>query len=705
MNQNDLLITRLLTNIFGTNNVVKKFLHDINSLINNNGVQYTVRYMKAVKLHITRYMCGHPLMVNKALVSVDTEGFPTKFHYLKELINGSTDQKRLVLSLLSYNRAIKPKSNKDLPKPDYTTITNPYKGKEYTIPHWFIKDFVKKYKLKLPRPQWDNSLHYISNKSSPFGQATLSGMFGLFYFIHHAPHILGYFLEMLGETLYKNLLEGTIRLVYTDHRSFTASNRMAEGKLSIVKDPELKMRVIAMVDYYSQWLLKPIHLDILNKLRNFKCDRTFTQDPFHNWGKTMGNNFWSLDLSAATDRFPISLQEKLMGHIYDPQLASAWRKILVERDYMTPEGNQLRYAVGQPMGAYSSWAVFTISHHLVVQWCSYLCKQDDFDKYILLGDDIVINNDKVANKYITIMTRLGVDISVAKTHVSKNTYEFAKRWIKSKKEITGLPLRGILNNTKSIQTIIINVVSYLYRLNPISPYSTREILARSLKGLKINKRYLSFGYLYPLIDSSLLMIRYHLKLITYEEIRNYFNMYLKRDDILIPKEDEIYLFLNRVLSIGLQSFAEKSGNSLKHYFDRFVESTYPLISTESIKHSPIVHGLYQKLLKVKNAIMRSNNIVDFDIIDIIDDIRIDEPDKLVEKVRNSSKPLVYLDQLWRKSMKSLEHVNDFHHQYDTLKPMENFINQNLSNELDKLDLLRYGINNSVDKGTAPILFI
>jgi hypothetical protein len=197
----------------------------------------------------------------------------------------------------------------------------------------------------------------------------------------------------------------------------------------------------------------------------------------------------------------------------------------------------------------------------------------------------------------------------------------------------------------SIQTIIINVVSYLYRSNPLSPLTTREILARSLKGIRINKRYLSLGYLYPLIDSSLLVIRYHLKIITYEEIRNYFNMYLKRDDILIPKEDEIYLFLNRVLSIGLQSFAEKSGNSLKHYFDRFVESTYPLISTESIKHSPIVHGLYQKLLRVKKAIMRSNNIADFDIIDIIDDLRIDEPDKLVEKVRNSSKPLVYLDQL------------------------------------------------------------
>jgi len=56
-----------------------------------------------------------------------------------------------------------------------------------------------------------------------------------------------------------------------------------------------------------------------------------------------------------------------------------------------------------------------------------LCKIDNFTDYILLGDDIVIRNDKVAQKYITIMTRLGVDISIPKTHVSKNTYEFAKR--------------------------------------------------------------------------------------------------------------------------------------------------------------------------------------------------------------------------------------------------------------------------------------
>jgi hypothetical protein len=46
---------------------------------------------------------------------------------------------------------------------------------------------------------------------------------------------------------------------------------------------------------------------------------------------------------------------------------------------------------------------------------------------MILGDDIVIKNDKVAQKYIDVIKGLGVELSEQKTHVSKNTYEFAKR--------------------------------------------------------------------------------------------------------------------------------------------------------------------------------------------------------------------------------------------------------------------------------------
>ena len=54
------------------------------------------------------------------------------------------------------------------------------------------------------------------------------------------------------------------------------------GKLAIVRDPELKFRIIAMLDYNSQIILKPIHSILLKLLSTLPCDRTFTQDPYHN---------------------------------------------------------------------------------------------------------------------------------------------------------------------------------------------------------------------------------------------------------------------------------------------------------------------------------------------------------------------------------------------------------------------------------------
>jgi len=50
-----------------------------------------------------------------------------------------------------------------------------------------------------------------------------------------------------------------------------------------------------------------------------------------------------------------------------------------------------------------------------------------FTNYIILGDDIVIKSTAVAESYKAMISALGVSISPMKTHVSKDTYEFAKR--------------------------------------------------------------------------------------------------------------------------------------------------------------------------------------------------------------------------------------------------------------------------------------
>jgi hypothetical protein len=60
-----------------------------------------------------------------------------------------------------------------------------------------------------------------------------------------------------------------------------------------------------------------------------------------------------LDLSSATDRFPVEIQESLLSKIIGTEKAKAWRALLTNRDFFHSTGN-VRYAVGQPMGILSS---------------------------------------------------------------------------------------------------------------------------------------------------------------------------------------------------------------------------------------------------------------------------------------------------------------------------------------------------------------
>lgn len=68
--------------------------------------------------------------------------------------------------------------------------------------------------------------------------------------------------------------------------------------------------------------------------------------------------------------------------------------------------------------------------------------------YALLGDDIVICNALVAEKYKQFCGALGVSFSLLKTHESKNFFEFAKRMFLKGKEISPFPLSALAQSAK-----------------------------------------------------------------------------------------------------------------------------------------------------------------------------------------------------------------------------------------------------------------
>jgi hypothetical protein len=88
----------------------------------------------------------------------------------------------------------------------------------------------------------------------------------------------------------------------------------------------------------------------------------------------------------------------------------------------------INYSVGNPMGFYSSWASFALAHHYIFYYIARTLKKDYSSlKYVLLGDDVLIGDKDVGELYLDIIKSLGVDVSLAKTHISPDLCEFAKR--------------------------------------------------------------------------------------------------------------------------------------------------------------------------------------------------------------------------------------------------------------------------------------
>lgn len=238
------------------------------------------------------------------------------------------------------------------------------------------------------------------------------------------------------------------------------------GRLVGLPEPAGKVRIVALVDFWTQWALKPLHDEIFDILGKIPMDGTFDQlRPVERLLKKVDEKaiIYSYDLKSATDRLSIKAQMLLLSVMFSRRLAVAWKMLLVGRTYWyfgrkseVPESAPrwkshqrdvgyfgLRYAQGQPMGAYSSWAMLALFHHVVVQWAAHLEGiQGWFELYAVLGDDIVISHPGVAQRYKQLMAKLGVEIGIAKSLVSRGkTLEFAKRFYFRGVDCSGLPLK------------------------------------------------------------------------------------------------------------------------------------------------------------------------------------------------------------------------------------------------------------------------
>lgn len=453
----------------------KEFVTRIQTLGRKSGKKFLCIYLKEC-VRITIHFINRSQYTRQqggVIVKVDRSGLPTiipweirawimqflQYHSIK-----STLVLRCALTVLSFYRVLQFRN-----LPNLASITDGFRGisdtleiKElYTVLAWFPKILIGPIQLVMseskgpngPRATWFSGADALALCMNT--EMFIAWLRVAFYFKRW-----GLIVWLVGLNF---LVTPILPIMWLLKVTFP----MALGRLSTIKEAAGKRRIIAITDWWTQTLLKPLHMAISKVLKIIPQDGTFDQwKPLETWvlpRLRLGAKAFSFDLSSATDRLPINLQVQILDYFF-PGLGLKW-KALLDREWIFQK-KPVRYAVGQPMGAYSSWVMLALSHHVIVQlaalragWTSW------FPHYALLGDDIVIADEDVARHYQSIIKSLGVEINLGKSIISETgLIEFAKRWAFGLHgEISAFPpglLLGVWRNKFMLPIMILHLVNH-----------------------------------------------------------------------------------------------------------------------------------------------------------------------------------------------------------------------------------------------------
>lgn len=240
---------------------------------------------------------------------------------------------------------------------------------------------------------------------------------------------------------------------------FLRPEKLWHSRINFLRDVGGKTRPVASADMLTQSLLRPVHKHITKTLRRVFGDYTFDQkaaiSKVKSWTLNSKELISSLDMKSCTDRLPVLFQALVLYFcgILDSKQTLAWFIVMSRRRFMIrtprfPRGYKIRYRVGQPMGLYSSWPAMALTNNIMV-WVSYYRTHGSMPKwrnpseapYAIVGDDVVIKGDRLADEYLKILNTLGVEVQKTKSFVDKHICEFAKGWY-----LNGIDLRPLSPN-------------------------------------------------------------------------------------------------------------------------------------------------------------------------------------------------------------------------------------------------------------------
>lgn len=217
----------------------------------------------------------------------------------------------------------------------------------------------------------------------------------------------------------------TLPLNYEDEKV-----NLPAGRVVILQDVGAKARWIANPFLTFQAFGEPLKVKLQEYLllqypEVFVHDQDAARAELVSWlmeGKTV----WSYDCTSFTDRFPVVYQRIVLENLRTQGIASQFDieafDLVIGKEWMYHD-ELIKWEVGQPLGYGPSFFLATLTHAVLLDRLATECCASP-RSFMVVGDDVVICDKRLAEAYLSEMTALGVEINLSKSLVSDRYGEF-----------------------------------------------------------------------------------------------------------------------------------------------------------------------------------------------------------------------------------------------------------------------------------------
>lgn len=414
-------------------NIIHEYLRFANHLVKSYGDLTAVKILKDLSSQGVKVAFNYRTKTPKVTqlggiwISMSATGLPRQLKICNKLIKVHP---RAILTLFAMVRMFVSK-----PSFDISTVTNAYTGATTHFLFTAFETFINNNRERIPVTLDLSNIWHSSMAAGPLGSPSIlnctKDIKALTSWVL-LPDVKA-LLSMVGRTDLVDCINSF--LTDTGYQVVHTAEQSILSKLAYLSDKAGKTRIVYILNYFLQEALYPLHNILMQWLRKQPQDGTYNQTSAAEKVRIKTSErkqCWCFDLTAATDRWPIWTQKLVIQSLVSNTWARLWEMVIKTQPFSKPHRMFVNYTVGQPMGALSSWAAFAVTHHFVLR---FLCWKSgvEWDNYVILGDDLVIFDEKVAESYIEFTSALGVTISQGKSVIPEflqeghSAAEFAKR--------------------------------------------------------------------------------------------------------------------------------------------------------------------------------------------------------------------------------------------------------------------------------------